>query len=180
MKKILLMVTSVDGKTTKGDDKNTHSWTSKEDQNYFFKEIEKTTALIMGRATLEAAEHLMQHRPGKIRVIMTRSPEKYRLKEIPEQLEFTNSSPLEIVTRLEEQGHKKVLLVGGEDTSTLFLKERLIDEIYLTVEPKIFGIGNSMFKRQNLDVTLRLKSIKQLNPQGTLLLKYKVTSPLAM
>lgn len=174
MKIILPMVISLNGKTTKAEETDNHSWTSKEDQNYFSRLINKNTALIMGRTTFEAAEHLMQHTPNRIRIVMTKSPEKYQPKEIKDQLIFTNKSPYEIATMLEERGHTQALLVGGERVSSLFLKERLVQEIWLTVEPKIFGKGKNMFKPSNIEVNLKLKSTKTLNPQGTLLLKYKI------
>ncbi len=174
MKIILPMVTSINGKTTNNNERDIYSWTSKEDRDYFFHTIKKNTAIIMGRTTHEAAEHLIKHRPGTIRMIMTKSPEKYKAKEIKDQLVFTDKSPYEIVTLLEEKGHTQALLVGGEKTSALFLKEKLIHEIWITIEPKVFGKGKNMFKPSNIAVDLKLKSIKKLNPQGTLLLKYRV------
>lgn len=174
MKIILLMVTSINSKTTNGDEKDIYSWTSKEDRNQFFSLIKKHTAIIMGRTTFEAAEHMMQHAPGKVRVVMTKSPKKYQAKEIKDQLVFTDKSPYEIVTMLEAKGHTQALLVGGEQTTSLFLKERLINEIWVTIEPKIFGKGKNMFKPSNIEVDLKLKSVKRLNNTGTLLIKYRV------
>ncbi len=34
-----------------------------------------------------------------------------------------------------------MLVVGGPHVATSFLKAQLIDELWLTIEPKIFGMG---------------------------------------
>lgn len=50
----------------------------------------------------------------------------------------THSLP-DLVSMLKEKGYKKVLVEGGPTLLTSFLKEDLIDEIFLTISPKIFG-----------------------------------------
>ena len=63
--------------------------------------------------------------------------------EVPGQIEFTNESPVELTTRFKSKGHKQMLVVGGPHVATSFLKEQLIDELWLTIEPKIFGTGGN-------------------------------------
>lgn len=60
----------------------------------------------------------------------------------------TSHNLLDLVSMLQEKGYKKVLVEGGPTLLTSFLKEDLIDEIFLTVSPKIFG--------SEKDVTLTL------------------------
>lgn len=45
----------------------------------------------------------------------------------------------DLVSRLHKKGYKRVLVEGGPTLLTSFLKEDLIDEIFLTISPKIFG-----------------------------------------
>lgn len=45
----------------------------------------------------------------------------------------------DLVSMLQEKGYKRVLVEGGPTLLTSFLKEDLIDEIFLTISPKIFG-----------------------------------------
>ena len=64
--------------------------------------------------------------------------------------------------------------MGGAHISTSFLKAKLIDELWLTIEPKIFGTGGSLVINENLDIELRLLSVEKVNERGTLITKYKV------
>ncbi len=63
MKVILVMVMSVDGKTTKWGDSKIHGWTSKEDHQFFFALLKRERLLIMGRKTYQAARLKMKLSP---------------------------------------------------------------------------------------------------------------------
>jgi len=67
-----------------------------------------------------------------------------------------------------------VLVVGGSHIATSFLREQLIDELWLTIEPKIFGTGANFVTEEKLDIDLKLLSSEQINEQGTLITKYRV------
>lgn len=174
MKIAMVSVSSLNGKITKGQDFNVYSWTSKEDSEFFFSSIARNNLIVMGSKTYEAARKIIKHKKNKLRIVLTRNPNKYLGQIIKGILEFTNESPLELVRRLEDRGYKKMLVVGGGTINSLFLKSKLVNEIYLTIEPKIFGTGKSLIKEENLDASLKLISFKKLNKQGTLLLKYKI------
>ncbi len=174
MKMILAMVSSVDGKTTRWNNSDLHSWTSKEDQEYFSKLIEENNCIIMGRKTYEAAKNMIKHRSGKLRIVLTGNPKPFNHLSIPGQLEFTNKPSKKLIKRLEDMGYANALLVGGATVNTLFLKENLVDELWLTLEPKILGNGNGLVGESELDVNLQLLGFEKLNNSGTLLLKYKI------
>lgn len=174
MKVILVVVMSLDGMTTKNNNPDIYHWSSKEDQKHFFSLIEKSKLLLMGRRTYEQAKHLMQHKKGRKRVILTKTPQKYAKEALPDMLEFTHTDPIYLVKQLEEQGYSQALLLGGAQTSTTFAQKHLIDEVWLTIEPYLFGNGISLFTAELIDFTLQLISARKLNKNGTLLLKYKV------
>ena len=67
-----------------------------------------------------------------------------------------------------------MLIVGGAHIATAFLKEQLIDELWLTIEPKIFGIGGNFVIEEKLDINLQLLSCERVNVQGTLIAEYAV------
>ena len=54
----------------------------------------------------------------------------------------------------------------------MFMEAGLIDTLYLTIEPVIFGSGIHLFNKE-LDVKLQLQSMQKLNEQ-TVLLEYNV------
>lgn len=171
------MVTSIDGRSTRGRETDTHIWTSVEDQKHFVKVIENAKLIIMGSTTYEAARDSLQHKKGRRRVIITRNPSKYENEKISGQLEFTNENAKELIMRLEKEGYKEGFLVGGAHTNTQFFEEKLVTEIWQTLEPKILGIGNGIVGDEQVNVTLELLSVEKLNNKGTLLLKYKIKNP---
>jgi|SRR5581483_2777967 len=173
MNVVCAMVMSLDGKTTKGNSSNIYTWTSKEDQYYFSKLIKSYRAIVMGKNTYLAARKIMKLSPGKLRIVLTKNPKKLSKQAVPNQLEFINSSPLELLRQLSKRGYKEVLLVGGATTNRAFFKANLVNEIWVTVEPLLFGKGNGLVENE-LNVKLKLLSITKLNKRGTLLLKYKV------
>ncbi len=174
MKVILAAVISLDGKTTKWNLPGVHDLSSKEDQEYFLSALNKNKLIIMGRKTFEVAKPDIYKGPKKLRVVITKNPKKYKKLEVEGRLRFTNEKPEQILRTLEKQGFKQALLVGGSEINALFFKAKLVDEVWLTVEPKIFGSGNGITMNNELNVELKLKSSKRLNVNGTLLLKYKV------
>ena len=174
MKVTMVILASVDGKTTFGDNQNVYSWSSIEDQKHFFSLIKKNNLIVMGRATYESSQQVMKIEKGKLRMILTRSPKKYLNQTIKGQLEFSDESPKKLVKRLSLLGYKKMLLVGGGAINGLFLKENLVDELYLTIEPKLFGKGKNIIEGQLLNASLKFVSVKKINKIGTLFLKYKI------
>jgi dihydrofolate reductase len=174
MKVILVMVATVNGKTTKGDSPGTTELASIEDQDYFFQTLQANNLLIMGRSTYEAARSSMQMTPGKLRIILTSNPQDFQKDSIDGQVEFSSLPPKSLLENLEKRGFTQGVLLGGARTNTEFLKEKLVDELWLTLEPKIFGQGNDLLSSGDVDLTLRLLHSEKLNDTGTLLLKYEI------
>ncbi len=177
MKITLVMVTTVNGKITHGSDPHVSSWTSPEDQAYFAQLKRSHQLLVYGSATYEAAKGMIDLTQDNLRVVLTRDPTKYKKEEVPGKLEFSSESPRQLVERLSSQGFDQMLLLGGGVINHLFFQEKLIDELHLTLEPRIFATGKTLVEPtglKGLDVSLRLISLKQLNKSGTLFLKYEV------
>jgi len=170
MKVTLIAVQSLDGKITKWDDvQDVSTWTSKEDQEFFLSMIQSHKILIMGSSTYEAAKEKIKKEKERKRIVMTSRPDEYKNEKIEGRLEFTSESPEELIKRLEKEGGSEILLVGGSAIYTAFLKANLVTDLYITIEPKIFGKGKMLAENENLDIKLKLNNIKQLNLQGTIL-----------
>lgn len=163
MKVILLMALSADGYITKHEDALV-DWTSKEDKKHFVAVTKKAGALIYGSKTFAFHNKAL---PGRLNVVMTRDPDASRNE--PGVLEFTNQQPAEILQDLEARGFKEVVLAGGSEINALFLREGLVDELYLTVEPFLFGSGKRLTKDMHLDVPLELIETSMLNAHSVLL-----------
>lgn len=174
IKVICVAASSVNGNMTNGTDPSVVHWTSQEDKRYFIDLIENAKVIIMGRKTYEHAKDRIEHKEGRLRIVLTSHPENYAHDVIPGKLEFMNEQPLVLLKNLEDKGYSNVLLVGGSVINTLFLQEDCVDELWITVEPKLFGTGTPLFAQENFQKNLQLLSQEQLNPEGTLLLKYKI------
>jgi dihydrofolate reductase len=172
MKTILIFVSTLDGKITKWGEPQVSSWSSHQDQDYYKKVLNDSQLIVMGSNTFNAdtfkpsANHQL--------IIMTGHPDKYKSLEVPGKIEFTNESPVELTTRFKSKGHHQMIVIGGPRVATSFLKEQLIDELWLTLEPKIFGTGGNFVTDVNLDINLHLIHYEKVNEQGTLITKYAV------
>jgi dihydrofolate reductase len=174
MKVIMVMVSSANGKITKGDDPDVSSFASREDAIGFQRIRERHRCYIMGSNTFEVSRSKLVLRKGKLRVVMTRHPDKYATEAVPGRLEFTAKDPKAILTSLASRGYKTVLLLGGGTVNTLFLQQGLVSELHLTIEPALFGSGKPLLLEQSLYVDLRLHKLTKLNSRGTLYCIYKV------
>lgn len=172
MKVIMIAVVSSNGKLTNGSDPDIYKWTSKEDREFFFDKIAKSKLIIMGSGTYEAVRKQLKTQNKKLRIVLTSSPEKYKNEQIKGKLEFTSETPRQLYNRMID--HPKMLLVGGSKIYSAFMKDGLIDEIYLTIEPVLFGKGKNLFAEEDFESRLRLISIEQLNKTGTILLKSRL------
>ncbi len=141
-------------------------WTSKEDKRRFVELTKRAGVCIMGSQTFKTLPRPLKER---VNIVYTRSQEF-------EGAETTNKHPIDLVAELEERGFEEVAICGGSQIYTMFLKAGIVDTIYLTVEPVIFGTGISIFN-EAIDVHTKLIS-HTLTEEGTLLLEYKVLNRL--
>lgn len=174
MNVILVMVQTVSGKITKGDDPDIYSWTSKEDKDFFFGMLNKYSLVIMGSSTYEAAKENIKPEQRRKRIVLTRHPEKFDEDKIPGKIEFTDEEPGELIKGLESEGYDQLLLVGGGETNTRFFEKNIVCELYITIEPLLFGQGKQVIADGNFTTKLTLLSSEVINKRGTLLLHYRV------
>jgi len=172
MKTILIFVSTLDGKVTKWGNPHVKLWSSHQDQDYYKNVWNDSRLIVMGSNSFKA--ETFKPSPNQQIIVMTSHPDTYKSLQVPNQLEFTNESPAEIFARFNNNGYEQMLVVGGPHVATSFLKEQLIDELWLTLEPKIFGTGGNFATDINLDINLRLIHCEKVNEQGTLITKYAV------
>jgi dihydrofolate reductase len=178
MKIILIDVSSIDGKLTKWTGNNIYEWSSPEDFANFQKIKSENNLLVMGSGTFEKVKNVdkagLKAEKGRLRIVLTSKPDAYKQFSVPGQLEFWDKTPTALVKKLEQQGYKQMLLVSGGKVATSFFKNNLIDELWLTIEPKIFGVGEPLVQEEKFDISLQLITSEKLNTQGALFLKYKI------
>lgn len=167
MKVILVAALSVDGFIGVDPKQRAFDWTSKEDRRLFIDLSKEMGTIVMGSKTLETFR-IKQAPPGRRLIILTSRPDQI----VGEGIETSSESPQELVARLEKEGAKGLVVGGGSSVYRQYIMSGLVDELYLTIEPIVFGKGIPLFDEQ-LDVKLELLDQKMLN-QDTTLLHYAV------
>ncbi len=160
----LIMAITADGKIAKDKDQLAN-WTSKEDKQLFVETSKDFGVIMMGENTFKTFPKPL---PGRLNLVFSYKGGK----DIEGLLKWVKGEPEAVLLDLEKIGYKKVLLGGGAFLNTLFLKKKLISEIIISIEPKLFGSGISLFSEE-IEHDLELKECRQLNA-NTVMLKYKV------
>ena len=168
MKLTLMMAMTADGMIAR-DNAHFPDWTCREDKRLFKRETQEAGVVIFGSRTYDTIGRPL---PGRLNVIMTRHPERYK----PAQgLLIYSDTPRRLMKELENMGYDEVILAGGAVINTLFINARLIDEILLTLSPKLFGQGMTLFT-EALDLDLKMIHYQQLETD-TVLIRYTVCYP---
>lgn len=169
MKTILYMGITINGYIAKEDGDS--EWTSDEDLQGFYKHSKSAGNIIMGKNTYDSAlEYGYFPLPGAVNVVMTHQNNENKWGE---KVIITDKSPKEVLQMLEERGFKEAFLAGGGHLNSFFMKEGLIDEIYLDVEPLVFGKGIQVFADSDFEANLELLEVNKLN-KNTVQLHYLV------
>jgi dihydrofolate reductase len=178
MKVTLINVSSIDGKLTKGTRNNIYEWSSPEDFAHFKQTLSQHNLIVMGSGTFNHVKDNetagLKPEKERLRIILTSKPETYKQYAVPGQMEFSDETPTKLINRLEKLGYKQMLLVSGGKVATSFFKANLIDDLWITIEPKIFGTGEPLVQEEAFDISLQLFETKRLNENGALLLKYRI------
>ncbi|MEK7105027.1 MAG: dihydrofolate reductase, partial [Patescibacteria group bacterium] len=143
-------------------------WTSKEDWNFFQKSLTKMDVVVAGHNTYKVAEARFKRRNT---IVLT---SKINKLESSGSVVFFNPKKSNLEIFLQSKNYKKVAILGGPKVYNFFLENKMLDELFVTIEPYVFTTGIPMFSGGKFQkYSFVLKSIKKLNKKGTILLKYK-------
>ena len=86
----------------------------------------------------------------------------------------------EVVDDLWRRGVRRVLCEGGPTLNSMLFQAQLIDEIFLTIAPKLFGGEDplTIVKGPKFEPLLRLELRSLVEREGELFLRYAVNYPL--
>jgi len=170
MKTILIAAMTVNGYIARYPGEFPNYW-SKEDYDFFIRLTRKAGNVVMGRKTWDAIPPKRKPLAGRFALIFTK--ENRSQENMPGKYEYCKMSPEKAIEYLRTKGFKTICIIGGSEINSLFLKEGLVNELYLTIEPMLFGKGVPLFREEDIDINLQLLSMKQLN-QSSFNLHYKV------
>lgn len=165
-KRSIILVSTLDGFIGRNTS-DPVDWGSKEDKLHLRKSLDESDLCIIGRNSYEVSESILKNR--KV-VVMTSKVSN--LIQQNENLWFWNPESGECELE-KEFWVQRVAVLGGSGVIQYYLQRDAIHEIYLTVEPLVFGSGVRWIDSDSLDpLTFTLIQCRVLNEQGTILLKY--------
>jgi len=166
MKVVLYMAITTNGMIAR---KNLETpWSDEEFTSYYEKVKEIGNVIVGSRTYPQFLESDIVSMGNPLMVVLTRS-EKVSSKE---NVVFV-SSATKALELIKDKGFEQALVTGGGETNKAFLETGLIDEIYLDIEPLIFGEGIPLFSPSNVELKLKLLETKKISDQ-TIQLHYKV------
>ncbi len=137
-------------------------WTCKEDKRRFVALTKRAGVIVMGSHTFKTLPGALKERTNIV----------YSRSQTFEGAETTQDKPMDLLVKLEKRGFKEVAICGGAEIYSLFMKAGVVNKLYLTIEPHVFGDGIRLFKEPML-YQLTLKDSGQA-ANGALLLEYDV------
>jgi dihydrofolate reductase len=164
---ICLAAVTIDGKLARTPE-HFVDWSSREDKRIFMRASKEAGVLIIGHNTYKT---LPAPLPGRLHIVMTTTTAGKT--PIPGQVEFTSAAPPAVVADLAARGYTRAVVGGGGLINSMFLQHDLIDELWVTVEPLIFGGGIDLFAGVPFDRRARLLHLEQLNAD-TIHLRYSL------
>jgi len=163
---------SADGYIAK-DSAHAAFWTSKEDKKRFIEITKRAGVVVMGLNTYKTLGKPLK---GRVNIVYSPDPVVDAAAESNTvemgSLEVTTKPPRELIRDLEARGFKEVAICGGSQIYSMFMESGVVSELYLTIEPIVFGSGLKLFNK-DLHYQLTLKSFSQTGG-GSLLLHYHV------
>lgn len=161
-KLVLFIATSLDGYiATTNDSLEWLFQVEGEGDNGYSEFYETVDTVMMGRRTYEwLLRQELEEFPYKNKecYVFTRSS-----MEKDENVTFINEEIFPFINKLKHQEGKNIWIVGGGNLLHPFMKEKLIDELIVTIAPVIIGKGIPLFQEDDYQVNLSLKSTRTFN-----------------
>jgi|HubBroStandDraft_4_1064222.scaffolds.fasta_scaffold760767_2 dihydrofolate reductase len=167
MKVIAIAAITANGLIGQTADQISWEWTSPEDRALLIRLTKEAGAVVLGARTFDTFKRRRAF-PGRRTIIYTKHPETIAATDI----ETTAEKPADLVKRLQNEGATGLAVIGGTSIYTQFLSSGCVGELYLTVEPILFGTGIPLVTNLQT-VKLRLIETGKLN-DNTVLLHYAV------
>lgn len=161
MKVSIIAALSADGFIARTNDDRVN-WTAKEDKKLFVQLTKAAGVMVMGARTFAIVGAL----PGRKTVVYTTHPEQYAGAAI----NTTAAAPKLLLETLKQQGYDEVMICGGSHIYDMFLQAGVVTDLYITIEPLLFGQGIRLLQTATT-ATLALQSCQKLNDH-TLALHY--------
>lgn len=138
----------------------------------------KCDVIIVGNNTYKTAVKPLSKRNC---IVLSRSVNQFISKSV--RLQYCKPNKADLQKIIKKYNYKTIAILGGAQTYSFCLQNNFLDELYLTIEPIVFGHGIDLFRAPlplgegrgegSKDYKFQLLSLKKLNKKGSLLLHYK-------
>lgn len=159
MKVILYMAITINGFIAKENDDT--SFVSEIEWDSFRNMIKSAGNMIIGSRTYEIMRDSEEFKNLENTRVLVVS-ENANFKTIANNHSVAKT-PQDALAILGKEGFDSALVAGGGTLNASFMAENLIDEIYLDVEPVVFGKGIRLFRENDFETNLRLLETKKLS-----------------
>lgn len=179
MRKVILsMMLSVDGYFEGNDPEyNWHIWDD-EMATYMMDFFTTVDTFIYGRKSYESMIAYWPDLSDEFANVMNQTKKlvfSKTLEKVSWNAELIKDNVVEEIQKQKIQSGKNLVLFAGADLAETFIKNNLIDEFRLIINPLLLGNGNQLFKKMDVSKSLRLKELKQFNC-GNIILIYEPTN----
>lgn len=168
MKIIIYSVPTINGLIAMKDEKD-YSFISDNAWDSYLKALKESGVFVMGRRTYEASLRTGAFPYDCLNIVMTKQKIENKWGD---KVIFTHLKPKDILHMLEKRGFTKAIVTGGI-LSAAFMKENLVDEIWIDVMPRVFTNGVRLFDGEYFDADLELLEVKKC-ADSEVQLRYKV------
>lgn len=169
MKVFIIAALTADGFIARNPGQSTLTWRSQGDRQFFIAKTKEARVAVMGLNTAKTSKRPM---PDRLNIIYANSKEELPHWKEFEGWEVTQKDPLALIAELKERGYEQVAICGGVTIYTMFMQAGVVNTLYLTVEPVLFGQGMNLFNKE-LDAKLNLVKSEKLG-EDSMLLEYGV------
>lgn len=143
------------------------------DQNWktFQNLAENAGCFIVGRKTHETVMKWKEYNFDNINakcIIISKN-----LSFKPKKNYLLANSPTQAIKIASSFGFKNIILTGGSSINSAFLKQKLINNIILNIEPFILGKGIPLFAEENIETKLELINTKKIT-KNIIQFEYKI------
>lgn len=183
MRKIFLfMMLTTDGKFEGVDHDISWHNTDEEFDTFANQQLDEVDTILMGRRTYELMESFWPTEEAKSiepeTAMLMSTIDKHvfthnKLETNWKNVEVHDGNVGEIVKALKEKPGKDITVLGSSNLCLTLIREGLLDEIRLMINPVILGSGSTLFQGMDTLLPLSLKTTRTFG-NGNILLTYSV------
>ena len=165
----LYMAMTLNGMIARQDD--TTAFLSKKEWQSFIATVKQAGALITGRKSYQVMldQGDFERFDDATVVMVSGDSRSYAAK----RGHFCILNPQKAIDFLKQRGYENAILAGGGKLNAAFLRENLVDEIIVDIEPWVLGKGIPFAAPMDFEKKLKLLEVKQLS-SSLVQLKYRV------